>query len=47
LSRPIGAALEIGVATAETHRQLMDKLGLRTIAELTKHAIKAGLASLD
>lgn len=47
-SKEIAASLEIGVATVETHRrQLMDKLGLRTIAELTKYAIKAGLASLD
>jgi len=47
-SKEIAASLDIGVATVETHRrQLMDKLGLRTIAELTKYAIKAGLASLD
>jgi DNA-binding NarL/FixJ family response regulator len=47
-SKEIAASLEIGLATVETHRrQLMDKLGLRTIAELTKYAIKAGLASLE
>ncbi len=47
-SKEIAASLEIGAATVETHRrQLMDKLGLRTIAELTKYAIRAGLASID
>lgn len=47
-SKEIAARLDIGVATVETHRrQLMDKLGIRTIAELTKYAVKAGLTSLD
>jgi PAS domain S-box-containing protein len=47
-SKQIATSLGIGVATVETHRrQLMDKLRRRTIAELTKYAIKAGLTSLD
>jgi two-component system, NarL family, response regulator NreC len=47
-SKEIAAGLDIGVTTVETHRrQIMDKLGLRTIAELTKYAVKVGLTSLD
>jgi DNA-binding NarL/FixJ family response regulator len=47
-SKEIGVALEIAVATVETHRrQIMDKLGVRTIAELTKYAIREGLTSTD
>lgn len=47
-SKEIASLLDIGVTTVETHRrQIMDKLGLRTIAELTKHAVRIGLASLD
>jgi len=47
-SKEIAARLNVAVATVETHRrQIMDKLGLRTIAELTKYAIREGLTSLD
>jgi DNA-binding CsgD family transcriptional regulator len=32
----------------DTHRKhIMDKLGFRTIAELTKYAVREGLTSLD
>lgn len=45
-SKEICVTLGIAVTTVETHRrQLMDKLNLRTIAELTKYAIRAGLTS--
>jgi DNA-binding NarL/FixJ family response regulator len=45
-SKEIGAILQIAVPTVETHRrQIMEKLGLRTIAELTKYAIREGLTS--
>jgi DNA-binding NarL/FixJ family response regulator len=45
-SKEIGATLDIAVTTVDTHRrQLMDKLNLRTIAELTKYAIREGLTS--
>jgi DNA-binding NarL/FixJ family response regulator len=45
-SKEVGAALGIAVTTVETHRrQLMDKLNLRTIAELTKYAIREGMTS--
>ena len=47
-SKDIAARLDIAVPTVETHRrQIMDKLGLRTIAELTKYAIREGLTSLE
>jgi DNA-binding NarL/FixJ family response regulator len=47
-SKEIAATLGIAVTTVETHRrQLMEKLELRTIAELTKYAIREGLTSGD
>ncbi len=34
--------------TVETHRKkIMDKLDLRSIAELTKYAIREGITSVD
>ena len=40
-TREIAAALFVSVKTVETHRQqLMDKLDLRSVAELTKYAIR-------
>jgi DNA-binding NarL/FixJ family response regulator len=45
-SKEIAVALGIAVTTVETHRrQLMEKLGLHTIAELTKYAVREGLTS--
>lgn len=47
-SKEIGLALHVSAKTVESHRaQIMDKLGLRTVAELTKFAIREGLTSLD
>jgi DNA-binding NarL/FixJ family response regulator len=47
-SKEIAARLEVAVTTIETHRrQIMDKLNLRSIAELTKYAVREGLTSLD
>jgi len=47
-SKGIAGALCISVKTVESHRkQIMDKLGLRSIAELTKYAIREGLTRLD
>lgn len=47
-SRQIGAALQISDKTVETHRSnIMAKLNIRTIAGLTKYAIKTGLSNLD
>lgn len=46
-SPAIAAKLHVSPATVEVHRRnIMRKLGLRTVAELTKHAIREGLVSL-
>ena len=47
-SKEIASALHVSAKTIESHRaQIMDKLGLRTVAELTKFAVREGLTSLD
>ena len=44
----IAIELHLSVKTIETHRKrIMDKLGLRSIAELTKYAIREGITTLD
>jgi len=44
----IAAELHLSVKTIETHRKrIMDKLSLRSIAELTKYAIREGITALD
>jgi two-component system NarL family response regulator len=46
-SSEIGTRLHISTATVEAHRRnIMRKLGLHTVAELTKYAIRKGLTSL-
>lgn len=46
-SAAIAARLSIAEATVEAHRRnLMSKLGLHNVAELTKYAIREGLTSL-
>jgi DNA-binding NarL/FixJ family response regulator len=47
-SHKIAERLHVSVTTVDTHRKhIMDKLGFRTIAELTKYAVREGLTSLD
>ena len=47
-SKEIAACLHVSVKTIETHRQnIMGKLEIRSVAELTKYAIRMGLTSLD
>lgn len=47
-TKEIAFTLEVGVKTVETHRnQIMKKLKLRSIADLTKYAIREGLISMD
>lgn len=44
----IAEALHLSARTIETHRKrIMDKLDMRTIAELTKYAIREGITSVD
>lgn len=47
-TKEIASLLYVSIKTIETHRRLiMDKLGLNSIAELTKYAIREGLTSLE
>ncbi len=47
-TRQIADALHVSVKTIEVHRkQMMDKLGLQSLAELVKYAIREGLTSID
>ena len=47
-TKQIASLLFVSIKTIETHRkQIMDKLGLDSIAELTKYAIREGLTSLE
>jgi two-component system, LuxR family, secretion system response regulator SsrB len=46
--KQIAVRLDVSVKTVETHRrQIMDKLGLHSVAELTKYAIRQGLTTAD
>jgi two-component system NarL family response regulator len=46
-SPAIAERLNVTLGTVEVHRRnIMRKLGLRTVAELTKHAIREGIVSL-
>jgi len=47
-SKEIAERLSLSVRTVENHRrQIMERLGLRSVAALTKYAVKQGLTSLD
>ena len=47
-TKQIALKLSISVKTVETHRrQIMNKLDIHTVAELTKYAIRKGLTSLE
>jgi DNA-binding NarL/FixJ family response regulator len=47
-TRQVAGKLHISTSTVETHRrQLMEKLNLFSVAELTKYAIREGLTTVD
>jgi len=47
-TKEIAAALRVTPKTVETHRRrLMEKLNLRSVAELTKYAVMQGISPLD
>jgi DNA-binding NarL/FixJ family response regulator len=47
-TKEIAAMIDVSVKTVETHRQnVMAKLDLHSIAELTKYAVREGLTSLE
>lgn len=47
-TKEAAARLHVSIKTIETHRkQIMDKLDIRSVAELTKYAIREGLTPLE
>ncbi len=47
-TKKIASLLFLSTKTIETHRQnVMEKLDLRSVAELTKYAVREGITSLD
>jgi len=47
-TRDVAALLHLSTKTIETHRfKIMEKLGLRSVAELTKYAVREGLTPLE
>ena len=47
-TKEMASSLNLSEKTVEGHRQkIMDKLGLHSIAQLTKYAIREGLTTLE
>ncbi len=47
-TKQIAKLLHVSIKTIETHRrQIMDKLNIHSVAELTKYALREGLTSLE
>ena len=48
ITKEVASALDISVKTVETHRRnIMEKLNLQSVAELTKYAIREGITSVN
>jgi DNA-binding NarL/FixJ family response regulator len=46
-SKEVAVALNLSVKTAETHRtNLMRKLGLHSVADLTRYAVRNGIVQV-
>ena len=47
-TKDIGGTIEVSVKTVETHRRnIMEKLNLHSVAELTKYAIREGITAVE
>lgn len=47
-TKEVASRLNISIKTVESHRgRIMEKLGLHTVAELTKYAVRHGITSLE
>jgi DNA-binding NarL/FixJ family response regulator len=47
-TKSIASSLEVSTKTVETHRRnIMNKLGLHSVAELTKYAISEGITGME
>jgi DNA-binding NarL/FixJ family response regulator len=47
-TKDVSDAMHVSVKTVETHRRnIMEKLNLHSVAEITKYAIREGITSVD
>ena len=47
-TKEVAGRLDVSVKTVETHRaRIMERLGVHSVAELTKYAVREGLTSLE